>query len=379
VDPEWWSKTSKHDSHIRASEAHIIVIFFCRLNKNEDVFDSSQDESFVTPLKKATRKKTRPAPYDAYELSDDVEARPPKPKGKPKAGPTAACKAAKKAKKAASTDESSTSSDSTDKDGAKKKKMPRITNEERSTVCVWIAKPRQDGSMLNGRWIRNGGAKHQSMTATSGQVKTSGAYDALAAYVNKKLRIPFPSDKYWTRAFSKKRWTSMYAVCLMFLLFLTPNRYKSFKEALLMGAKGNSLAGATAVEIHQNSTSLIVKQHKKCPCFDVFQNIFGETPGVKPVHPKEGGGMAPDEEDQSEDADDEDEPAPPQAVLAPAPPQAVLAPPPPQAVLAHSRAAAGPLPPPPIILSSLTNICHRRRRSQGSTCIGHSRAPSCCR
>ena len=368
-----------------------MVIFFCRLNKNEDVFHSSQDESFVTPLKKSPRKIARPATFDAYDLSDDVEARPSKPKGKPKAAPTAA----KKAKKSASSDGSSTSSDSSDKDGAKKKKMPRITNDERSAVCVWIAKPRHDGSMLNGRWIRNGGAKHQSMTATSGQVKTSGAYDALAAYVNKKLRIPYPSDKYWTRAFSKKRWTSMYAVCVVFHLFLTPNRYKSFKEALLMGAKGNSLAGATAAEIHQNSTSLIVKQHKKCPCFDVFQKIFGETPGVKPVHPKEGGGMAADdEEDQSEDGDDEDEPAPPQAVLAtappqavlatappqavlaPPPPQAVLAPAPPQAVLAHSR-AAGPLPPPPIILSSLTNICHRRRRSQGSTCIG--RAPSCCR
>jgi hypothetical protein len=42
------------------------------------------------------------------------------------------------------------------------------------------------------------------MTATSGQVKTSGAYDELEAYVNKKLRIPIPSDKYWTRAFTVK-------------------------------------------------------------------------------------------------------------------------------------------------------------------------------
>ncbi len=105
------------------------MTFFFRLNKHEDVFDSSQDEAFVTPrpLKKATRKTTRPAP-DVYDLSDvEVEARPPKPKGKPKAAPTAA----KKAKKAASTDESSTSSDSTDKDGVKKKGIHRKCRSRR--------------------------------------------------------------------------------------------------------------------------------------------------------------------------------------------------------------------------------------------------------
>jgi hypothetical protein len=61
-----------------------------------------------------------------------------------------------------------------------KTKMTRITKEERNVVCVWITNDRPDGKMTNGRWIRNGGAKGATMTATSGEVKTSGAYDSLA-------------------------------------------------------------------------------------------------------------------------------------------------------------------------------------------------------
>ena len=59
-------------------------------------------------------------------------------------------------------------------------KMRRITKEERACVCAWIVKERKDGKMLNGRWIRNGGAKGATMTATSAEVKTSGAYESLA-------------------------------------------------------------------------------------------------------------------------------------------------------------------------------------------------------
>ncbi len=68
--------------------------------------------------------------------------------------------------------------------GAKKEtkqKMARITKEERQGVCEWIMKERKDGKMLNGRWIRNGGAKGATMTATSSEVKTSGAYESLAS------------------------------------------------------------------------------------------------------------------------------------------------------------------------------------------------------
>jgi hypothetical protein len=62
----------------------------------------------------------------------------------------------------------------------RKIKMPRITNEERSWVCDWLQKDRKDGKMSNARWTRNGGAKGQTMTATSAEVKTSGAHEALA-------------------------------------------------------------------------------------------------------------------------------------------------------------------------------------------------------
>ena len=75
-------------------------------------------------------------------------------------------------------------------------RMDRITKEERTHVCTWIQKRRKDDKMTNGRWIRNGGAKGQTMTATSGEVKTSGAYDALATYtiyfIVYALCHPFP-------------------------------------------------------------------------------------------------------------------------------------------------------------------------------------------
>jgi hypothetical protein len=75
-------------------------------------------------------------------------------------------------------------------------RMVRITKDERTHVCTWIQKRRKDDKMTNGRWIRNGGAKGKPMTATSGEVKTSGAYDALAMYVIYfvvyALHHPFP-------------------------------------------------------------------------------------------------------------------------------------------------------------------------------------------
>jgi hypothetical protein len=73
----------------------------------------------------------------------------------------------------------------------KKKKMPRISKEERLCVCDWIRKLRKDQKMLNGRWIRNGGAKGQTMTATSSEVKTSGAHEALAMCARTRVRFSF--------------------------------------------------------------------------------------------------------------------------------------------------------------------------------------------
>jgi hypothetical protein len=133
------------------------------------------------------------------------------------------------------------------------------------------------------------------------------------------------------------------------LLHFTPNRYKSFKEAMLLSSKGNSLAGATAKQIALNKTSLLVMQLKKCPCFDIFERIFGQTPGVKPVHPKEGGGMAVSEADDDA-ADDAPPPpeelatAPPPADLATAPPRTSCAPPPAVRVPTTQALVAAPAP-----------------------------------
>jgi hypothetical protein len=72
-------------------------------------------------------------------------------------------------------------------------------------------------------------------------------------------------------------------------LLTNTNRYKSFKDALALGSKGNSLAGASAQQIAANKTSLTVLQHKKCPSFECFNEVFGESPNCKPVYPMEVG------------------------------------------------------------------------------------------
>ena len=156
----------------------------------EDVFDSSQDEvpGNKTP-KQSTKAPKRSSTVDNFDLSssasdssdNDDKAKQAIPRKKM----TNAAKATKRKVKDHVSSSTSSASDSSDNDDKPKKtiakkKMPRITNEERAAVCVWIQKTRSDGQMLCGRWIRNGGAKRSTMTATSGEVKTSGAYDALA-------------------------------------------------------------------------------------------------------------------------------------------------------------------------------------------------------
>jgi len=156
----------------------------------------------------------------------------------------------------------------------RKKPMPRITPEERKCVEKWLQKSRKDGKMLNARWIRNGGAKGQSMTATSSEVKTQGAYDALAAYVNQKLIFPADHTRVWTVDVAKRRWSSM---------------YKSFKESMVMGSKSHSAAGCTIEEIEANNTSLLKKQKAKCGSFEILLKLYEEHPSVKPVRPHEVG------------------------------------------------------------------------------------------
>ena len=165
----------------------------------------------------------------------------------------------------------------------RQKPIPRIKQDERVCVENWIQKCRKDGKMLNARWIRNGGAKGQSMTATSGEVKTSGAYEALALYVNKSLQYTITNPRVWSNDISKKRWTSL---------------YKSFKEALLLGSKGNSAAGCTLAEIQTNTTSLLAKQKAKCASFEVLLKLYDKHPSVKPIKPMEIGSIANDSKNE---------------------------------------------------------------------------------
>ena len=76
----------------------------------------------------------------------------------------------------------------------------------------------------------------------------------------------------------------------------------------MLSSKSNSCAGVSAAQIQRNQTCLVVLQHKKCPVFDAFDRVFGQTPNVKPVDKKEVGSMQPEEpEDDAEEDDGEPE------------------------------------------------------------------------
>jgi hypothetical protein len=46
-------------------------------------------------------------------------------------------------------------------------------------------------------------------------------------------------------------------------------------------------------------------QHRKCPSFDAFQTLFGQSPNCKPVDPQEVGGLEAEDDGMDEDADDD--------------------------------------------------------------------------
>ncbi len=104
-------------------------------------------------------------------------------------------------------------------------------------------------------------------------------------------------------------------------------RYKSYKDALVLGSKGNSTAGCSAQQIASNQTSLLMMQLKRCPSFTAFDECFSETPNVRPVHPQEIGSIPVDVADAVVEADedsdiDEHQPATPPAVHPATPPAA---------------------------------------------------------
>jgi hypothetical protein len=106
-------------------------------------------------------------------------------------------------------------------------------------------------------------------------------------------------------------------------------RYKSYKDALVLGSKGNSTAGCSAQQIASNQTSLLMMQLKRCPSFTAFDECFSETPNVRPVHPQEIGSIPDEVEDSAVEADessdlDEHQPATPAVVHPATPPAATV-------------------------------------------------------
>ncbi len=95
-------------------------------------------------------------------------------------------------------------------------------------------------------------------------------------------------------------------------------RYKSYKDALVLGSKGNSTAGCTAQQIACRQTSLLVMQQKRCPSFNVFDECFSSTPNVKPVYPQEVGSVEDSQGLPVEEQSEPDEPpaTPPAALVA---------------------------------------------------------------
>ena len=249
-----------------------------------------QDKATKKALRVAAAKAKLAACLDACDAADDqpapnADAVPPAPappaaaqplsmvpkkkraRPVPKAGKAAAAAAAGSDSETGSDNGGSEDSDDDDDDtgapAAKKsalrrKSMPRILPAERVCVENWLQKTRKDGAMQNARWIRNGGAKHATMTATSAEVKTQGAYESLALYVNKSLKYGVADARMWDVDIAKRRWVSL---------------FKSFKVALLLDAKGNSTAGCTLLEIQTNSTNLLRKQKVQCASFEVLFHL----------------------------------------------------------------------------------------------------------
>ena len=233
-----------------------------------------------------------PAVIDQIEPPPPAAVPPPPPAAVPPPAPAAVKRQRAKGKISEAAKESvvseSEASESEDDDcenehvlGQTSKKvrgpsLPRINITERACVENWLQKNRKDGRMKNARWIRGAGAKGQSMTVASSEVKTQGAYESLAMFVNKHCKFGHNDARVWSADVAKRRWTSM---------------YKSFKEAMLLGSKGNSLAGATLVELMTHKTSLLVKQKAKCASFEILEALYSEHPSVHPAQPKEFGNV----------------------------------------------------------------------------------------
>lgn len=154
-----------------------------------------------------------------------------------------------------------------------KKRLPKITDEEKQLMQKWLQKDHVGHNQLNARWIKGGGGVGMKMTESK-TVKTSGAYESLAKYVNERLESkPKPSDDaFWTPKIASTRFAAA---------------FKAYSEASKMGNKSDSAIGASEEEVNHRQVNynavLLAQQVKKCPMYVVFNALYSEHPSVNPV------------------------------------------------------------------------------------------------
>lgn len=159
-----------------------------------------------------------------------------------------------------------------DQDKSEKKRLPKITEEEKSLVQKWLQKEHTGHNQLNARWIKGGGGHGSGMTESKA-VKTSGAYEALAKYVNEKLQSKPKEgdDNFWTAKIACNRFIAA---------------FKAYSEASKMGDISDSAVGASEEQIKAQAdynAALLAQKVKKCPMYLVFSALYAEHPSIHPV------------------------------------------------------------------------------------------------
>ena len=157
-------------------------------------------------------------------------------------------------------------------DKEKKSRLQKISEEEKSLMQKWLQKEHSGHNQLNARWIKGGGGHGSGMTESKA-VKTSGAYESLANYVNAKLttKPKAGDDGFWTPKIASTRFTAA---------------FKAYSEAMKLGNISDSAAGATEAQIQAQenyNAALLSQKVKKCPMYQVFHALYSEHPSVNPV------------------------------------------------------------------------------------------------
>lgn len=136
----------------------------------------------------------------------------------------------------------------------------------------WLQKEHTGHNQLNARWIKGGGGHGSGMTESKA-VKTSGAYESLARYVNEKLQSKPKEgdDSFWTAKIASTRYAAA---------------FKAYSEASKMGNISDSAVGASEEQIKAQAdynAALLAQKVKKCPMYLVFNALYAEHPSINPV------------------------------------------------------------------------------------------------